>query len=236
MQVHSIPNSVFVPQPPPLWYVTDGERAVGPVITALLVRGVEQGRVPDYCHVRVAKGSWRSLSSVREVAAFNSRIGPLPKPSLKETLVEVSQQMGLIKDEDEFLHDLTQYAVANTGAESAMLHCPERSTAAMTTRCVLGPMPHDGLGRPLAENDLLLRAARMSRPVFGPPYGPTEDALAMRFAASRGGVGAVAMLPITVAGTVLAMLELARPGHAFRRSDLQQVERVFQRALWLRRN
>lgn len=236
MQVQSIPHSVFVPQPPPLWYVTDGERAVGPVITALLVRGVEQGRVPDYCHVRVVKGTWRSVSSVREVAAFNSRIGPLPKASPKELLVEVSQQMSRIKDEDEFLHDLTQHAVSSTGAESAMLHCLEHSTRAMITRCVLGPMPQDQLGRPLAEADLPLRAARQSRPVFGPPYGPTEDALAMRFACSRGGVGAVAMLPISVAGTVTAMLELARPGHAFRRSDLQQVERIFQRALWLRKN
>jgi hypothetical protein len=97
-------------------------------------------------------------------------------------------------------------------------------------------MPYDRLGHPLTENDLLLKSARMGRPVFGPPYGATEDALAMRFASSRGGVGAVAMIPISLDGTTTAMLELARPGHAFRRADLEHAERIVQRALRMRRN
>ena len=76
----------------------------------------------------------------------------------------------------------------------------------------------------------------MGRPVFGPPYGPTEDALAMRFASSRGGSGAVAMIPAFVGNELTAMLELSRPGHAFRRSDLQRAERIVQRALKQRSN
>ena len=72
--------------------------------------------------------------------------------------------------------------------------------------------------------------------MFGPPYGPTEDALAIRFAGSRGGVGAAAMIPIFIAENLSAMLELSRPGHAFRRSDLQRAERLVQQALRTRAN
>ena len=86
------------------------------------------------------------------------------------------------------------------------------------------------------ERDLVLKAARMGRPVLGPPYGPTEDALAIRFASSRGGVGAAAMIPIFIGEQLTAMLELSRPGHAFRRSDLQRAERIAQRAVRPRAN
>src|SRR5262249_17091099 len=92
-------------------------------------------------------------------------------------------------------------------------------------------MPQDQLGLPLADDDLVLAAARARRPVVGPPYGPTEDALAMRFAASSGGVGAAAMIPIYQAGKLAGMLELARPGPSFRRGDLSRAERIVKGAL-----
>ena len=44
------------------------------------------------------------------------------------------------------------------------------------------------------------------------------------------------MIPIFMGGTLAAMLELSRPGHAFRRSDLQRAERIVQRALRQRLN
>jgi hypothetical protein len=236
MQIHQIPGSVFLPQPPPLWYVTDGERSVGPIVTGQLVRHVEHGQVPDYCHVRVMRGAWRGLSAVREIAAFNSRVSCLPAALAELGAADLVHEMARIRDEEEFFHDLTQSAMTTTGAECAMLHCYERSVSCMITRCVIGPMPKDRLGRPLPEGDLVALAARVGRPVVGPPYGPTEDTLAKRFASSRGGVGAVAMMPISVGTKHSFMLELARPGHAFRRADLQRAERVVQRALRLRKN
>ena len=48
--------------------------------------------------------------------------------------------------------------------------------------------------------------------------------------------GAVAMIPVFVGKELTAMLELSRPGHAFRRSDLQRAERIVQRALKQRSN
>jgi hypothetical protein len=53
----------------------------------------------------------------------------------------------------------------------------------------------------------------------------------MRMATSQGGVGAAAMIPIFWGGTLRGMLELSRPGHSFRRADLQRAERIAQRVL-----
>jgi hypothetical protein len=123
-----------------------------------------------------------------------------------------------------------------TGAESALFHYRGRYGRSLVTRAVVGPMSTERLGYALPESDLVLRSARRGAPVFGPPFGPTEDALAMRFASSKGGSGAVAMIPAFVGSELTAMLELSRPGHAFRRSDLQRAEGVMQRALRPRTN
>jgi len=225
----SLETSVFRPQPPPLWYVTNGELTVGPVGTGLLMRGVEFGRVPDYCHVRPSRGGWRALNGVREIAALNSKVG-LQAPS-EDQISAWTRPVERVKDEDELCHTVNWLALAATGAECGMFHYRGRYARTLVTRSVLGPMPNDQLGYELPEGDLVHAAAREHRPVVGPPYGPTEDALAMRFAASSGGVGAAAMIPIFLCGTLTGMLELARPGHAFRRSDLARAERIVQRAL-----
>jgi hypothetical protein len=115
-----------------------------------------------------------------------------------------------------------------------MLHYRSRSPHTLVTRAVVGPMPIDRLGYALPEEDLVLQSARRGTPVTGPPFGPTEDALAMRFATSRNGAGAVAMIPVFAGGKLTAMLELSRPGHSFRRTDLQAAERLVQRALYQR--
>jgi hypothetical protein len=233
MQLSHIPHSIFRPAPPPLWYVTNGDLTVGPVVTGLLLRGVEFGRVPEYCHVRPHRGYWRTLTSVREIAALNSSVSS--KAPTADQLAEW-RPAERIKDEEEFSHAVTWLSLVATGAESAMFHFRHRQTPALITRSVIGPIPNERLGQALPEYDLVLRSARLRRPVLGPPYGPVEDALAIRFAGSQGGVGAAAMIPIFVGDALMAMLELSRPGHAFRRTDLQRAERIVQRALRLRLN
>ncbi len=220
---------MFRVEPPPLWYVTNGELTVGPVVTGLLKRGVEHGRVPDYCYVRPFQGTWRTLLGVREISALN-RKSTSSTPSGEE-LLELGRPAERIKDEMELCHKIAWLAQVATSAESAMVHYCRRSTRALITRAILGPMPNEYLGYPLRDDDLVLKAARQGRPVAGPPYGATEDALAMRFACSQGGAGAVAMIPIFIAEHLTAMIELSRPGHAFRRSDLQTAERIAQRLL-----
>ena len=228
--------SVFRPVPPPLWYVTNGDLTVGPVATGLLMRGVEHNRIPDYCQVRASRGTWRELTSVREIAALTTQPGTKSVPNVDVN--DWSERMSGMRDDDELCHSMTWLALMATGAESAMLHFRSRSkhSRALVTRSVLGPMPNDRLGHPLPEEDFVLRSARLGLPVVGPPYGRAEDALAMRFAHSSGGVGAAAMIPIFVAGELTAMLELARPGHSFRRNDLLRAERIVRGALRQREN
>ena len=234
MQFNQIPHSVFKQTPPPLWYVTNGELTVGPVVTGLLIKGVEFGRVPEYCQVSPYHGDWRTLNSVREIAALNSKVtGKAPST---EELLEMTRPVERIKDEAELSHTVTWLSLLATGAESAMFHYRGRNQRTLVTRSVLGPISNERLGYVLPEQDLVLKAARQGRPVLGPPYGPTEDALAIRFASSRGGVGAAAMIPIFLGENLTAMLELSRPGHAFRRSDLQRAERIAQRAIRARSN
>lgn len=234
MQQLQLPKSVFKVEPPPLWYVTNGDLTVGPVVTGLLLRGVEYGRVPDFCHVRTYRGDWRTLNSVREISALNSKA--FAKAPSSEQLAEWGRPVERIKDEMELAHTVTWLSMVTTGAESAMFHYRGRGSRSLVTRSVLGPISNERLGYALPESDLLLIAARFGRPVFGPPYGPTEDALAMRFAGSKGGAGAVAMIPLFIGKELTAMLELSRPGHAFRRTDLQRAERIVQRALRQRSN
>jgi hypothetical protein len=234
MELNQIPVSVFKQTPPPLWYVTNGELTVGPVVTGLLIRGVEFGRVPEYCQVSPYHGDWRTLNSVREIAALNSKVnGTAPSAA---QLLEWTRPIERIKDEAELSHTVAWLALLATGAESAMFHYRGRNARTLVTRSVIGPISNERLGYALPEQDLVLKAARAGRPVFGPPYGATEDALAIRFASSRGGVGAAAMIPIVIANTLIAMLEVSRPGHAFRKADLQRAERIAQRAVRSRAN
>jgi hypothetical protein len=236
MQLQIIPPSVFRPQPPPLWYVSDGERSVGPVLTGRLVDHVQAGQVPDWCQVRLTRGRWRKLDFVREISAIKRPVNRPSKAAVREAFLELSYRTGAIRDEDEFFHELTETARAMVGGQCAMLHCFQRSARALVTRSIVGRISTERLGQALPDDDPVLQVARLNRPVFGPPYGPTEDALAQRFACADGGVGAAAMIPVASDGAVSVMLEVARPGHAFRRADLQRAEQLVQRMVRMRRN
>jgi hypothetical protein len=229
LQTPFLPRSVFRPPPPPLWYVTNGDLTVGPVDTGLLIRGIEHGRVPDYCHVRAFSGDWRHLYGVREVAALHGNGASGPSV---EQLAEWGRFLERVRDEDELCHTAAWLSLVSTGAESAMFHYRGGHSRSLYTRSVLGPVSNARLGYPLSEFDLVLRSARRGLPVQGPPYGLASDGLAQRFAITPGAKpSAVAMIPILIEGELAAMIELARPGHAFRCSDLQGIERILQRAV-----
>lgn len=221
--------SVVRPNPAPSWYVTNGEVTVGPVFTSLLMRGVDEGMVPEHCRVSANLERWRKLDSVREIA---SRLRPPPSTrDAAEALRELERPLERTRDRDELLRDVTRLAMLVTRAECGMFHLRDRGARRFCTRAVLGPISHAHLDAALPETDPVIGAALLGKPVIGPPYGPAEDALALRFAASAGGVGSAAMLPIFVGNSLLGTLELARPGHGFRRSDLQRAERLAQSAL-----
>lgn len=220
--------SVFRWHPPPLWYVSNGEVSVGPVNTALLIRGVERGRVAGDCQVRAFDGVWRGLCRVREIAALQGKRSSEPTGP---QLAELGATVARLRDEDLLFNTTLRLSQTLTGAESAMFHYRGRRGRSLFTRAVLGTVSRGRLGYPLSEHDLVLQSARQGIPVQGPPYGPVEDELSKRFASCHPGVGAVAMIPILVAGELTAMLELSRPGYAFRCNDLKHAERLARRAV-----
>jgi hypothetical protein len=218
--------------PPPLWFVTNGEITVGPVITNLLKRGVAAGRVSNDCLVSPGGRPWRPVETVREIAALYRS----PSISPTDDLLSEIDPGAFVRDQDEACFHVTRLAKLVTGAESAMLHFRERMSTRFFTRAIIGPMSSALLNEELPTTDLVFAAARRGRPINGPPYGPVEDALALRFASTRSGVGGAAMIPIFLNHRLRALLELARPGHAFRRADLQRAERIAQRALYQHEN
>jgi hypothetical protein len=220
--------SVFRFHPPPLWFVSNGEISVGPVNTTRLIRGIERGRVPEDCQVRAFDGVWRGLTRVREIAVLNGKASSEPTGA---QLAEMGGTVARLRDEELLFHTVVRLCQALTGAESAMFHYRGRHGRALFTRVVTGSVSNARLGYPLSEFDLVLQSARQGIPVQGPPYGPVENDLSKRFESSSGGVGAVAMIPILVAGELTAMIELSRPGYAFRCNDLKRAERIGRRAV-----
>jgi hypothetical protein len=68
------------------WYVTTGERSVGPVNLDLLARGIEAGKVPLDSFVRnEAWTVWRPLSDIARVTVVEP--APAPAPSSEPTRV-----------------------------------------------------------------------------------------------------------------------------------------------------
>jgi len=186
--------------------------------------------VPEHCRVSAEYGRWRPLDSVREIAARSKSAAKTIEAA--EAFRELAAATQFMRDQEELGHHVARLAMLVTGAESAMFHLRDRAERRFVTRAVLGPLPSTRLSEILPETDPVVRSALLGRPVLGPPYGAAEDALALRFAASAGGVGGAAMLPIYVGSSLAAMLEISRPGHAFRRVDLLRAERVAQRALF----
>jgi hypothetical protein len=234
-----IPSSVFKAKPPPLWLVSNGELTVGPVLTDLLVRGVKYGKIPNYCYVRELRGGWRTLDSIRELAALGRQSEPTPRAQRFDSLATIGQLFDRIRDTDELLQYVTQLSILVTGATAGMFHYAAGfgQPRTLTTRCVLGPLSTERLGQPLAGYDQVLRMAKIGRPVLGQPgVAPAERAIAARFANMDGGVRGVAMIPFWVAGGLTGILELSRSDRPFRRDDLQRAERFVQRALRRRQN
>jgi hypothetical protein len=234
--------SVIRPNPSPYWYVTNGEVTVGPVETSLLRRGVAEGAIPEYCWVSASGGPWRPLDTVREVAKLHRPAVASAAPSVERPDRGIPIRS---RDQDELCYHVTRLAMLVTGAESAMFHIRERDTRTLRTRCVLGSVSQERLNTELENDDLVFRFASVGRPVFCSPdtlsedfgsiAGASEDALAERFE-TAGEMGGAAMIPVFLGHSLRAMLEVSRPGHAFRREDLQRAERIAQGTLHQRDN
>src|SRR5262245_41082842 len=99
------------------------------------MRGVEQGRGPEYRRVRPAHARWRKLEFVREIAARKRPARSSMEAA--EELRELERPRERIRDEDELSYHVTRLAMLVTRAESAMLHLRHRFERSFHTRAVL---------------------------------------------------------------------------------------------------
>jgi hypothetical protein len=213
------------------WYVTDGQGVVGPVDTDLLLRGITSSRIPHHCLVKQPSWTcWRHLHEIREV----SRGWIEPTPSWADRQLgqsDVSEDLvSKARDAGEALLLAMHAAVTATRATAALVHRQREPFVGLVTSCAHGPGTEDELGHVVPRFDPVLGAARMGRGVVGRPWGgELQQCIARRFDGGGLELEGVAMVPVFDGTRLLAMMEVVREDHPFRREDrtvLQRIARV----------
>ncbi len=218
-------------EPPPLWFVTNGETTVGPVRTGLLLKGVVHGRIPDECLVRELRWkSWRGLAQIREIRDLRRRQAwgilaadtPAPPRAGNAEIV-----LGRARDTGETLLFALNVAVKRTGADSGYVHRLQGPWSEPITTCAHGPGMHGLLGSALPDDDLMLGAARARRIVIGrPAETDVHRAAAQRLDGGDHPLRGVLMAPVCDGRELIAMIELGRTDHPFRTADALALEAI----------
>jgi hypothetical protein len=208
------------PRPDDAWYVTNGHQVVGPVGTDLLLRGVLARRVTDDCMVKQpAWTSWRGLRQIREIARLER-----PAEWDREAAAVPRAARELLRspaDLGEGLLVALEVAASATGAEVGLAH--RRRALWFVTSVARGSAVLGELGQVVRSCDPALEAARAGYVVGGAPGGgAAERAIACRLGVESG--GGVLMAPFLQGGRLLAVIELGRCDHAFRREDSEKLE------------
>jgi hypothetical protein len=197
------------PKPPPLWFVTNGERTVGPVRTDLLLRGVVHKRIPDDCLVRELRWrSWRRLEQIREVGALGGSRPKLELSSWLEPAIDMSEVL---------LHAL-HAACLLTGADAGVCHRARGPLGRPVLSYARGAIAHARLGEVLCMRDPSIALAFAGEGTIGEPDdGPVELAILERLGSDA--VAGVAMFPLLYGSELVGVVELGRSDHPFRERD-----------------
>jgi hypothetical protein len=183
------------------------------------------GRVPSDSLVReVGWQTWRQVGQIREVCAL--------KRVLERTVAEPNAGVCSLREGVQAVTEATDvgeallialHAVAHaTSATVGRAHRVREPLLLPTTSCVFETSA-EVLGEVLPWFDPAFALARSGGLVLGPAQvGPVERAIAARLDSATPLKG-VAMLPISVAGQLCAMLELGRSDHLFRASDAAEL-------------
>jgi hypothetical protein len=130
--------------------------------------------------------------------------------------------------EDALLLTLTT-AIAAAKADAGVLHRDRRELGAVVTTYAQGPNAETLLGARLPEDDAALVAALSGRTVLGEPtLGDAGRYIAGRFAPCLGTPRGVAMVPVTVSGALVALIEVARAATPFRAREIARIEDVVE--------
>lgn len=222
-------------RPPPLWFVSNGELTVGPVRTHLLQRGVWFQRIPEDCWVReLTWKSWRRLDEIREVRtvlrAMTTGASWTADPRETEREARV-QRFRRGSDTAEMLSFALHECVEQTGASFGLLHRPWGSSAHPVTTAVRGIGMTVRLGKSVPPSDPVVALARVGGVVVSPPNaGAVERSIAERFG-SPADLSGVAMVPVSVGRSLVAVIELGRVGHSFRSADVGIISDIAEAAV-----
>lgn len=198
------------------WLVQNAGVTVGPVPMDLLLRGVLAERIPSGSRVReLSWTTFRGLDQIREVRALRTRLAT-PDYERPPSLWDVAVQLAETEPSEVWMVAL-QLAVRATRASVALVHRVRAPLFLPTASTSLG-VDASRLGEVVPFADPAFSAARAGTIVIGSARaGAAERAVAARLGPVRG----VAMLPVTAAGRLLALIELGRTDHEFRASDAE---------------
>jgi len=211
------------------WYVTTGNKAVGPVNLDLIARGVEAGKVPLGAFVRhEAWKVWRPLSELAEIVADEPQrestddIAELGRPSTPNDFTEADAIDGA-GDRHEALLLLLAAAVSRSGADAAIVHEADEEGAFVA--CVHGAAPADMIGERTPLLDPALVAASAGAAVIAEPApGPAGQAMIARLSRLAGvELDSAIMIPIRPHGRLFGMIEVGRAA-SFRSTEIASLE------------
>lgn len=224
----------------PNWFVTDGDKVVGPVDTRLLLKGVSYGRVPSGCFVSQGGWSaWRDMETIREVQALRryevdrgaAGAGAEPWELAASTPPLCSSETRSVlagaTDPGELMLLAMNEAIRETRASCGLVHRMRAPYVGLVTSCARGPNALPMLGHVISERDPALTVAELGTHIAGKPWSsPARSAIAERLDGSAKRIRGVAMVPIRCAGRLYAMMELGRTDHRFRTSDRRKISAI----------
>ncbi len=227
------------------FYVTNGDKAVGPVNLDLLARGLSAGKVPITSFVRHEGWKvWRPLAELavviddeditqQESPSFISeeeleRISLVPtddvasagRPSTPDDFHPADATDGA-SDRDEALSLLLSAAAIRVSADAAIAHrVDDQGTIVIGAHGQLTNV----IGCSIPVDDPALAAARTGAVVVAEPMpGPAGRAVRTRLVALDGNVDAAVMFPVRVHEGLIGMIEIGR-SEPFRHGEMAAIE------------
>jgi hypothetical protein len=217
----------------PSWYVTNGQKVVGPVDTSLLLRGINHGRVNRECHVAQYNWSnWREQNNVREIRCLrrwqhSQKFVPGIEP-VKQTLrparvdvTEIEQQAC----EDSVLSRALELAIRTTKASVGIMHQPRPPHVGLVTSFAHGPGMGMNLGEVVPWHDEARIVAGSDRAQLGTPESDAWARASARRLSNRMNRRVSGVIAVSVRfGGSRGLLELGRYDHTFRQTDISALE------------
>jgi GYF domain 2 len=205
------------------WYVTTGNKAVGPVNLDLLARGVEAGKVPLEAFVR--HEGWKVWRPLAEVAVFLDGDDLAWRPTLvpgeptddifdggrPSTPTDFSPTDAIdgASDRREALVLLMTAAVVRCGADAVIVHELDEDCAAAV--CAHGPSRREALGMRTPRFDPAVVAAQAGVTVVVEPVpGPAGASVVARLSRLAGPLEGALLIPIRAGDQVTGMIEIGR--------------------------